>query len=48
MTELEKCMAGLNYNCHDNIFLEYKRKARELLTKYNELPYEYKREKQKS
>ena len=45
MTELEKCMAGLNYNCHDNIFLEYKRKARELLTKYNDLPYEYKREK---
>ena len=45
MTELEKCMAGLNYNCHDNIFLEYKRKARELLTKYNALPYEYKREK---
>lgn len=45
MTELEKCMTGLNYNCHDNIFLEYKRKARELLTRYNALPYEYKREK---
>lgn len=39
MTELEKCMAGLNYNCHDGVFLEYKRKARELLTKYNALPY---------
>lgn len=45
MTELEKCMAGWNYNCHDNVFLEYKRKARELLTKYNALPYECKREK---
>ena len=22
MTELEKCMAGEDYNCHDEIFLE--------------------------
>lgn len=45
MTELDKCMAGLQYNCHDDIFLEYKRKARELLAGYNKLPYECKREK---
>lgn len=45
MDELEKCMAGLNYNCHDEIFLEYKRKARELLARYNSLPYECKKEK---
>ncbi|NRV89673.1 hypothetical protein DFH69_001196 [Clostridium beijerinckii] len=24
-TELEKCMAGENYNCHDEIFLGLKR-----------------------
>lgn len=45
MTELDKCMAGLQYNCHDDIFLEYKMKARELLADYNNLPYECKREK---
>lgn len=45
MNELEKCIAGLNYNCHDEIFLEYKRKARELLAGYNNLSYECKREK---
>lgn len=45
VTELEKCMAGLNYNCHDKIFLAYKKKARELLARYNNLPYECKEEK---
>lgn len=45
MNELEKCLAGLNYNCHDEIFLEFKRKARELLTAYNSLSYEQKPEK---
>ena len=45
MNELEKCLAGLNYNCHDEIFLEFKRRARELLTAYNSLSYEQKPEK---
>ena len=44
-TELEKCLAGEIYNCHDEIFLEFKNTARTLLTKYNNLPYEYKKEK---
>lgn len=44
-TELEKCMAGEIYNCHDEIFLEFKNTARTLLTKYNSLPYDYRREK---
>lgn len=39
-TELEKCMAGENYDCHDKIFLEFKTKARELLRQYNNLPYQ--------
>lgn len=43
--ELEKCMAGEWYDCHDPIFLEFKRKTRELLPKYNALPYEQKAEK---
>ena len=25
VTELEKCMAGELYNCHDEIFLQYKK-----------------------
>lgn len=45
MNELEKCLAGENYNCHDSIFLEFKRKARELLSEYNGLLYEQKAEK---
>lgn len=44
-TELEKCLAGEIYNCHDEIFLEFKNTARTLLTKYNSLPYGYKSEK---
>lgn len=45
MTEWEKCLAGENYDCHDEIFLELKRKARELLTQYNHFSYEQKTEK---
>lgn len=44
-TELEKCMAGENYNCHDEIFLGFKKTARRLLSKYNSLSYEDKEEK---
>lgn len=39
-TELEKCMDGEWYDCHDPIFIEFKSKARDFLTEYNSLPYE--------
>lgn len=45
MTELEKCMAGMPYNCHDEIFLQFKGKSKELLSVYNGLSYEKKEEK---
>lgn len=47
MNELEKCMAGEYYNCHDDIFLNFKATARELLAKYNSLSYKQKTEKRK-
>lgn len=45
MTELEKCLAGENYDCHDEIFLNYKEKTRNLLSTYNALAYTQKSEK---
>ena len=45
MNELEKCMAGEWYDCHNEIFLEYKNHARELLAKYNSFSYNQKKEK---
>ncbi len=45
MTELEKCLAGECYNCHDQVFLEFKGHARKLLKEYNTLAYEQKEEK---
>lgn len=45
MNELEKCMAGKYYNCHDKIFLDFKAQARRLLKEYNALDYEQKEEK---
>ncbi len=45
MTEIEKCMTGEYYNCHDKIFLDIKSHARILLQKYNALAYEQKAEK---
>lgn len=39
MTELEKCMAGEYYDCHDKIFLEFKNTARKLLAQYNAFVY---------
>ena len=47
MTELEKCMAGECYNCHDKIFLDFKSRATKLLKKYNALEYEQKEEKER-
>ncbi|MDE7286028.1 MAG: sugar O-acetyltransferase [Lachnospiraceae bacterium] len=38
--ELEKCLAGEWYDCHDPVFLEFKKRARELVKEYNSLPYE--------
>lgn len=46
MTELEKCMAGEYYDCHDQIFLDFKGQARKLLQEYNTLVYEQKKEKE--
>lgn len=47
MTELEKCMAGEYYDCHDPVFLEFKARARKLLKEYHGLAYEAKEEKRR-
>ena len=39
-------MAGEDYNCHDQIFLDFKGRARKLLQEYNTLAYEQKEEKE--
>ncbi|RSX52353.1 sugar O-acetyltransferase [Bifidobacterium callimiconis] len=44
-TELDKCMAGEIYDCHDPIFLDYKNHARRLLAEYNRLAYDEKERK---
>lgn len=46
MNELEKCMAGETYDCHDRIFLDFKAQARSLLKEYHALAYEQKEEKE--
>lgn len=45
MNELDKCMAGEIYDCHDPIFLDYKNNARRLLGEYNRLAYDEKTRK---
>lgn len=45
MNELEKCMAGEWYDCHNEIFLEYKNQARNLLAQYHSFSYNQKKEK---
>ncbi len=45
MDELGKCMAGEYYDCHDEVFLEFKCTARRLLAQYHALAYEQKKEK---
>jgi len=45
MNELEKCMAGKCYDCHNEIFLEYKNNTRNLLAQYNLFAYNQKKEK---
>ena len=44
-SELEKCMAGEYYDCHDKVFLDFKANARKLLKEYHALVYEQKAEK---
>jgi len=39
-TELEKCMAGEWYDCHDPVFTGFKAKARRLLAEYNAVAYD--------
>lgn len=46
-TEMEKCLAGEWYDCHDPAFLKLKGKTVDLLMKYNSLPYDNKEEKYK-
>ena len=46
-TEMEKCLAGEWYDCHDPAFLKLKGKIIDLLMKYNSLPYDNKEEKYK-
>ncbi len=43
--ELEKCLKGEWYDCHDDIFLEYKSIADELCSKYNNTSYRNKDER---
>ncbi len=44
-SELEKCLAGEWYDCHNPVFLEHKNNARKLLKKYHSLEYTQKEEK---
>lgn len=39
-TELEKCMDGEWYDCHDPVFVQFKANTRKLLVQYNTLPYD--------
>ncbi|MDR1341414.1 MAG: sugar O-acetyltransferase [Prevotellaceae bacterium] len=41
-TELEKCMDGEWYNCHNQVFMDFKAIARKILARYNELSYDAK------
>ena len=44
-TEMEKCLAGEWYDCHNQVFLDLKTRTHKLLMKYNSLPYEDKEKK---
>jgi len=46
-TELEKCMEGEWYDCHDPVFVQFKANARNLLARYNAMPYDSKHERYK-
>ena len=36
-TEMEKCLAGEWYDCHNQVFLDLKTRTHKLLMKYNSL-----------
>jgi hypothetical protein len=40
LPEIEKCMKGEWYDCHDPILVEMKANARRLLARYNLLSYD--------
>jgi acetyltransferase-like isoleucine patch superfamily enzyme len=44
-TELEKCMAGECYDCHNPVFMDFKATARKILAQYNGLSYDAKDER---
>lgn len=46
-SELEKCMAGECYDCHDPFFIAGKAKASEWCKKYNAIPYNEGRERRR-
>lgn len=46
-TEMEKCLAGEDYDCHDEVFLALKSKTDRLLRVYNALSYDQKEEKRR-
>lgn len=39
MTEQDKCMAGVIYDCHSPVFLDRKARATDWMQRYNSLPY---------
>lgn len=45
MTELEKCLAGEFYDCHDGVFIESKARSAEWCERYNKTPYTSKAER---
>ena len=46
-TELQKCMNGELYDCHDPIFIERKVKAAAWCERYNSIPYSRRDERQR-
>ena len=44
-TEMEKCLTGEWYDCHNQVFLDLKSKTHKLMMKYNSLPYDNKEDK---
>ena len=47
MTEKEKCMAGMLYDCHSPEFIAAKARASEWCARYNATPYSRRSERRK-
>ena len=45
MTELERCMAGEFYDCHDDVFIKMKAVATLWMQRYNSLSYEQRKQR---